>query len=217
MSMRKSVWLLIPLAAAVFGASYGLSLWLGAALAPAVAEEGAAAPDAGAAGSAALPSPAPEAVPLEEKYLTTLIGEVRAKLQDLDQREIAMREEEHRVRVAHQDLQKEAQQLETLRTELAASLAKAKQADAEFLKNRITIQTEEVANLKRTAAIYDKMDAEAASKTLESMCQNNQGDDAAKILVYMTERTAAKLLDAVSDKTIVAALCERMKTIREKS
>ena len=96
----------------------------------------------------------------------------------------------------------------------AAALRKAK---VDLEKTRITVTADEQKNLKRAAAIYDKMDPESAAKIVEDMCDNGQEEDAAKILHYMQERSVAKLLAAIADKKKVARLNELMKRIHDEA
>lgn len=212
---KLPVLILIGLAAVTFGASYGLSLWLGAVPKPATAETDAGQPAPGDKEPPATAGPAEEPPHLEEKHLMALIREFGAKRRKYDKQEQALRQEEHRLRIGHQDLQKEAQQLETLRGQAAAELAKVKEAKAEFQKGRLTVEKEEEANLKKLGAMFDTMDAAEAAKTFEEMCKNNQEPDAVKILHHMAERTTAKVLAAMSDKATVAGLCEKMKRLHK--
>ncbi len=209
------VLIVIALGAVAFGASYGLSLWLGASPTPATADTDVVHPFPDDKEPPATAGPAEEPPRLEEKHLMALIRELRAKRRERDEREQKLREEEHRLQIVHQDLQKEAQQLETLRGQAAAELAKVKEAKAKLQQGRITIRTDEEANLKKLGAMFDTMDAAEAAKTFEQMCKNNQEPDAVKILHHMTERTTAKVLAAMSDKAAVAGLCEQMKRLHK--
>ena len=59
------------------------------------------------------------------------------------------------------------------------------------------------------------MDGEQGGKIIVGMCANNQFDDAAKILRYMSEKKAAGLIGELSDVKLAAMLFDRMKKIRE--
>ena len=207
--------ILIALGVVAFGASYGLSLWLGAGPTQAGAET-----QVTSTGPDDKEPPVPqgageEGAQLEEKHLTALIREVRAKLTDCEEREARLREEEHRLRIAHQDLQDEAQQLETLRLGLADAITNLQQAKAELGQGRYTFEKEEEENLKNLAAVFASMDTTEAAKTLNEMCVNNQEADVVKILRFMPERNTAKVLAAMSDNTVRARLCGQMKRVHK--
>jgi hypothetical protein len=52
------------------------------------------------------------------------------------------------------------------------------------------------------------------AQTLTTMMQNGQADDAARIVFFMQERRAAKLVGEIADKSMAARLLERVKRIR---
>lgn len=210
--------LLIVLAVAgigVFAVSFVVSRHL---ISPAKTQ--AAAPPAASAPAASKPAAAGdvalEAPPsVEEKHLYDLVKEVRQKVQDCQKREQGLEEQEKRMQMTRLGLDREAQNLETQRLQLAAALTKLKETQAELEKTRIAIDREETGNLKRVAAVYDKMDAAAGGRILEGMCTNRQEADAVKILHYMTERTVAKMLAEITDKGLAARLCEQLKRVTE--
>ncbi|HUU10020.1 MAG TPA: hypothetical protein VM431_05715 [Phycisphaerae bacterium] len=149
----------------------------------------------------------------EQRALQSLIRDVRAKLRGCEKRETAIGEEERRLTIARQDIEKQAQELEKLRVELATNTSQLKQAHDELQRSRVAIRQEEQTNLKRAAAIYDKMASDAAGRIFESMCKDNREADAVKILHYMTERAVAKVLAAVTDEALAAQLSAQMKRI----
>ena len=61
------------------------------------------------------------------------------------------------------------------------------------------------------------MDSASGSKIMIKMSQAQQTDDAVKILNYMTERTAAKMLGEIgtADPNLAAELCDRLQRIKE--
>lgn len=218
--------LLFVLGTAGFAGSFLASRYM-AGPAPAEAATGRPTNAATALGSAgALPPPPSASAPsgarpeaqvpsIEEKHLYDLIREMRLKLAECDRREALLAEDERRLAIARKDLLKQAEDLEALRVQLAATVAQVKDAQASMEQSRVTITSVESANLKRVAAVYDKMDAGAGGKILEGMCTNRQEADAVKILYYMSERTVAKVLAEMADKALAARLCEQMKLIRE--
>ena len=170
---------------------------------------------------------------MTEQLLKTLIQDVRDKIREYDNRLQALTVREQRLQTAQNLLKKDIENLNNLRTELAATVAAIKSERDMLLKSRLEIDQAERANLTSIAATYDKMDAPSASKILTNMCvaaadskTQSAGaarsyvtlDDAVKILFYMTERTKAKLLAelATSEPQLAAVLSQRLKQIAEK-
>ena len=129
-------------------------------------------------------------------------------------------------------LKEDIESLNSLRIELASTIANLKSERDKLLKSRLKIDQTEKINLVSIAASYDKMDVTGASKILTNLCgMQNTGemqsveagnasssfDDAVKILHYMTDRTKAKLLAelATAEPSLAAALCQRLKQIVE--
>jgi len=217
--MGKKLMLIILAVAGigVFAASFVVSRYL---VSPARTQAATSATEAPAApkGAAASPELALEAAPtVEEKHLYDLIKEVRQKVQDCQKREQELEEQEKRMQMTRQAIDREAQNLESQRLQLAAALTKLKETQAEIEKTRVAIDREEMANLKRVAAVYDKMDAAAGGRILEGMCTNKQEADAVKILHYMTERSVAKMLAEITDKNLAARLCDQLRRVKEQS
>ena len=169
---------------------------------------------------------------LTEQQLKNLVLDVRQKMQEYNDRLHALGVQERRLQLTQDTLNKDIDNLNTLRTELASILAKLKTEHEKLLKSKLEIDQIEKANLVLIAAAYDKMDVNGASKILTNMCATqdisemqaieagqttDSFDDAVKILHYMTERTKAKLLAELADSepALAAALCKRLKQIVE--
>jgi hypothetical protein len=154
---------------------------------------------------------------MTEKQLKLLVQSMRTKMVEVEQKEqdLAMRGQQ--LEAAKDILQKDVNDLNKLRVELAAAAAAVKQEREKLETLRLKITQDETANLKKTAGIYDKMDSASGSKIIVKMYANKQTDDAVKILNYMTERTAAKMLAEIgtSDPNIAADLCEKLKLLKE--
>jgi flagellar motility protein MotE (MotC chaperone) len=153
----------------------------------------------------------------KESELEDLIKEVRQKGMECQRRELLLEEREKRVVMSEELLKKESQDLENLRIQLVAPLATLKDERARLDKSRVKVTQEEADNLKHSALIYEKMDPASGARIIENMCDGSQAEDAAKILHFMSERAAAKLLAEISDKGLASELCERMKRIRQES
>ena len=154
---------------------------------------------------------------MTEKQLKSLVYEVREKIQEYDGKLEELKLHEQRLQVVQDTLKKDIEQLDNLRIELASTVASLKEERDKLPKSRIEIAQEETSNLMSIAAAYDKMDPEAAGRILTNMSQeqNNDNDDAVKILYYMTDRTRAKLLAqlATSEPKLAASFCKRLKEI----
>jgi hypothetical protein len=152
-----------------------------------------------------------------ERQLEELRKEYRQKLETCRKKEDELNALAKRVQIEQDMLKKQAQDLENLQMQLVAPLARLKEAQAELQRTRISVALTERTNLKRTAQIYSSMDSASGGKILTGMCENKQEDDAVKILFYMQERPAAKLLAEIPDRTTAARLIEKLKMIKEES
>jgi hypothetical protein len=154
---------------------------------------------------------------MTEKQLKLLVQGMRTKMLEVEQKEQELTAKGQQLDAAKDILQKDVNDLTALKVELAAAAAAVKQERDKLENLRLKITQEEMVNLKKTASIYDKMDSSSGSKIMIKMCESDQADDAVKILNYMTERTAAKMLGEIgtADPNIAAALCEKLKVIKE--
>ena len=216
--------ILAVLAVASFGVSYLATEWLGgegeAATGPAAAVGSPFATEThqaqgGPVQAASLMTAQPATLAMKERGLDTLIRELRQKMEDYKTKRKELEKREKRIEMAGESLKKQAKEVETLQAQLDAPLIRLRKAKAELEDAQVRVWQQEKANLKRTAGIYDKMDAVSSSEILADMCKNNQEDDAAKILRYMSERSAAKLLASMPDRAAAAKLCQRLKSIQE--
>jgi len=154
---------------------------------------------------------------MTEKQLKSLVYEVREKIQEYGNKLEELKLREQRLQMVQNTLKKDIEQLDNLRIELASTVASLKEERDKLLKSKVEIAQEETNNLMSIAAAYDKMDTEAAGRILTNMSQtqNDNADDAVKILYYMTDRTRAKLLAqlATSEPKLAAYFCKRLKEI----
>lgn len=147
-----------------------------------------------------------------EKMIDELTKELRHQISELKREKQQFEEEQKRHRIASEELQKQIKELERLRVQLVNPITQLKEAQAEAMRSRVVIAQQEEDNLKRIATLYEKMDAVKGSEKLTTMCENGQENDVVKILYYMSDRTAAKVIAEI-DKDIAARLCEKMKKI----
>jgi flagellar motility protein MotE (MotC chaperone) len=205
---------LVLLAGVSFGVSYLVSFRTLAAMpAPSATTEPSAA-------SRAVPPPAPDAMAPDspkEQQLDDLVKELRRKIAECGKRQDELDQREKHLQIANEAFKKRAEELDAVRLQLVTPLATLKDAQTELQRKRAVVGLQEKANLKRTAAIYDKMDPTKAARIILDMCGADQEQDAAKILHFMTERGAAKLLAEVADKGLAARLCDQLKRLQEES
>ena len=216
---KKKLIILVGLIVVSFGISFALTSMLsGPAPQPASAEQAGEEP---APQEGLLPGGikigAVETMRPKEQQLQELVQEMRLKSREYRTKLRKLKDREKRLQIAQDLLTKEAQDLENLRLKLAARLPRLKEAKAELIQTRIRIDRAEADNLKRLAKTYEKMDPAAGSEILTKMVTHEQEDDAVKILYFMSERSAAKLLAEITDKDLAARLCEKMKKIEKES
>jgi flagellar motility protein MotE (MotC chaperone) len=172
------------------------------------------------AGSNDIAADATTSKAMTEKQLKNLITEMREKIQDYNYKLQDIDIREHRMQMTQETLKKDIEELENLRIELASTVARLKNEQDMLLKSRVEISKTEKDNLALIAAAYDKMDSASAGKILTTMgqAQNNNSDDAVKILYYMPERSKAKILASIAETepAISAYFCQKLKQITEK-
>ena len=154
---------------------------------------------------------------MTEKQLKNLVYEVREKIQEYDHKLEALKIREQRLQTAQETLKTDIEALNNLRIELASTVASLKSEQDKLLKSKVEIAKTEKNNLISIAAAYDKMATEAAGQILTNMsqAQNDNADDAVKILYYMSERTKAKVLASIAETepAISAYFCRQLKQI----
>ena len=157
---------------------------------------------------------------MTEKQLKGLVYEIRDKIQEYDNKLQGLKVREQRLQMTHNELKKDIEGLNNLRTELASTIATLKEEQDKLNKSKVEIAKIERDNLMSLAAAYDKMDPASASKILVniSKAQNASSSDAVKILHYMTDRTKANLLAeiAASEPALASYFCQKLKQIIEK-
>jgi chromosome segregation ATPase len=165
---------------------------------------------------------------MTEKRLKSLVFEIRAKIQEYNNKLQALELQAQRLQVTRSALQKDIEALNNLQIELTSTVANLKEQRDELIKTRVDIDKEEKANLVSIAATYDKMEAKSAGELLTNICKENLQasnieeagsglDDAVKILHYMTERTKAKVLAELvtAQPQLASVLCRKLKQISE--
>lgn len=150
-----------------------------------------------------------------EAELDQLVIELREKRRELNRRRRELDERERHLAIAEGLLAKQAEELEDLRLQLIAPLTTLRETTRELRDSRELIARQEQANLRGIAAKYERLDERAGAEILVSMVENGQEADAVRILYYLSERSAAKMLGAIPDRQLAARLVERMKRVEE--
>lgn len=165
-----------------------------------------------------LPPGASDLVAIQPKQslLNELVKELRYKIEESQRLQLELEKREKRIATAEAGIKQDAEKLENLLMQLAMPLGRLQDKIAELERTRIRISTREKAEVQKTAAIYEKMDAASSSQILVEMCTNSE-EDAVKILYYMSERSAAKCLAEIPDKALAAKLSQKIKVINEES
>ena len=152
---------------------------------------------------------------LQEKEVSDFAAQLKEKLRQVRTREHLLEKREKRIQIAQAQFAKEIKETEDLRIQLNTPLNRLKKTLAKLESTGIVIRQAEKANIKKIADVYSKMQPAKCCEILETMFSNEQGDDVARILRFMPERSAGKVLGEMKDKTIAAKLYEKMKGIRE--
>jgi len=161
---------------------------------------------------------------MTERQLKNLIQEVRDKIREYEGKLSRLAARERRLQVAHGELDKDIERLESLRAELASAIAGLKQQRQKLEQSKIEIDKTERDNLTSIAATYDRMDPVQAGKILTNMSKTvssgqSNANDAVKILYYMQERTRANVLAelASSEPALAAYFCQKLKRMVEEN
>ncbi len=158
---------------------------------------------------------APVKLSLQERDLDELVGSLQRRIADCRAQTQQLNEREKQIRIVQDQLASQAQELEDLRVKAAAALATLRQEKEAMQSERVKIAVEDRMNLKKTAAIYEKMDAVSGGKIMTDMCLENNEESVVRILYYMSERGAAKIIEALEDKKLAARLCDKIKLVHE--
>jgi flagellar motility protein MotE (MotC chaperone) len=155
---------------------------------------------------------------LSENQLKTLICDLQEKMENVKDKQKELEQDTERINITRQTLTGEIEQLNQLRENLNQTLLTLQEKERSIRDSMTEIEAVEKANLTKIAATYDKMDPTQSAKILTTMTTNNQIKDAVKILYYMSERSASKLLGEIGTTRpeTASALSLLLKQIKEK-
>ena len=206
--MNKKIIIAVAIAGASFAVAMGVALLL-----PKGNQPGVTSPE-NFAGADANETP-PVKLSLQEQQLDELVRSLNQRIAGCRIQAQRLNEREKQIQIVQDQLAMQAQELEDLRVKAAGALADLRQQKAALEAERVKIEAEDKANLKKTAGIYNKMDSTAGGVILADMCRQNNEDAVVRILYYMEERNAAKMIEGFEDKSLAARLCDKIKRVRE--
>ncbi len=154
---------------------------------------------------------------ISERQLQHLISDIRNKLKDHRDRQKNLDTEAERIEISRLSMQEDIDRLNELQNKLNLTLAQIHQKET-ALKNTLTeIDTLEKSNFQRLAGTYEKMDTTQAGRIMTTMATSNQLQDSVKILYYMNERMAGKLLAEIATKKpeLASLICMQLKLVKE--
>jgi flagellar motility protein MotE (MotC chaperone) len=156
---------------------------------------------------------------MTERQLQNLIEDIRVKAREYNTRQKELDAREERIEITSQSLQQDIDRLNELRDKLSQIQSDIELKQSQLQQSIVEIEGIEQSNFKRLAATYEKMDSAQAGRIMVNMAASNQLQDSVKILYYMNERTAGKLLSeiATTKPELASVICMQLKHVKEGS
>ncbi len=154
---------------------------------------------------------------ISERQLQHLITDIRSKLKDHRDRQKTMDTQAERIEISRLSMQEDIDRLNELQSKLNLTLAQIHQKEAALKDTLTEIDALEKNNFQRLASTYEKMDTTQAGRIMTTMATSNQLQDSVKILYYMNERMAGKLLAEIATKKpeLASLICMQLKHVKE--
>lgn len=154
---------------------------------------------------------------MSERQLQNLIFDIREKIKNFHTRQKQLEEEAERIEISRQTLQTDIDRLNSLRNKLDVAMNEMKQKEQELQDSIVEIDQLEKTNFQRLAGTYEKMEVAQAGKIMVTMAAGSQLQDSVKIIYYMTDRSAAKLLGeiAMAKPELAMIISSQLKRIKE--
>lgn len=154
---------------------------------------------------------------LAERQVQNLIFDLREKIQDYQNRQRELDYQTQQLEIAKQTLQTDLEKINQLYENLSLALASLNEKQRQLEQSLLEIEQIEKANFQRLASTYEKMDAAQAGKIMLSMAAGSQIHDVVKILYYMNDRNAGKVLGeiAASRPEVAGAVSLQLKRVKE--
>ncbi|MCE5187425.1 MAG: hypothetical protein LLF76_14995 [Planctomycetaceae bacterium] len=162
-------------------------------------------------------SPDSEEFGMSERQLQNLIHDIRQKLLEYHDRDKQLQAESGRIEMARQALQQDIEQLSGLREKLNLTLSQVQEQEKALRQSVLEIDALERSNFQRLASTYEKMEVTQAGRIMVTMAASNQLQDSVKILYYMSDRSAGKLLAEIATvkPELATVICSHLKRIKE--
>ncbi len=156
---------------------------------------------------------------LPERRLLNLIEDARNKVRDCKLREDQLDEYESQLEITKQSLSDDVKKLSNLYDQLSRQVLELKKQQQILDERIVEIKQDESERLKQLASVYDNMDETSSASIFINMITNNQLEDAAKIVFFMSDRKSAKVLAEITNEepTVARILCTKIKNIKEES
>lgn len=212
---KKKLIILISVAIISFGGSFLVSAWLAGPSQPAQASAANQQPEQESLLVRNLAESGLGDMKPREKLLDEMIKSVRYKDALLREREKHLKQQEKRIKMAQQTLEKQARELEDLRTRLVVPVAALERVQADIKRDQIAMKQQEVRNLQKIAANFEKTDPTVVAKILTNMCADARYQDAVKILYLMSERATGKILGKIEDDKLASILVQQMTLVKQ--
>jgi flagellar motility protein MotE (MotC chaperone) len=133
--------------------------------------------------------------------------------QDFHQEKAAMDELRKQLNEELRGLTERIESLERKAGEVDQERKQLSDQNRELKESQLRVEDSEKASIKRLAAVYDSMDADAAAQHLQQMADTGKIETAVKILNSMRERQAAKVLAQFPGHTTVVQLLDKMRSV----
>ncbi len=142
---------------------------------------------------------------VERAEIHTAMRKQKRRSRELDAWERQLVEEREALR---ERFGKEKAELGSLKEELA-------RLDAALSTREILIVQAEASNLDQIAKIYAKMEPVQAAAVLAQMYSSGEEELVVKVVHLMQDRSAAKVLEAMTDPLLSAQITEKLRTVRQ--
>jgi flagellar motility protein MotE (MotC chaperone) len=173
----------------------------------------------------------------EADRITQMAAALQQQQESLKAREQHLTVREKQIGLIHDEIKKEQNKLDAVRKEIQIERAvvqekldllekravdgdrerqKAEAQKEEIRRAMLEVNSLESKNLKHVAAIYEKMDSEAAAQSIQQMIDQGKLDMAVTIVANMRERQAASVLGELfkQDASMAGQLFERMRLMK---
>jgi flagellar motility protein MotE (MotC chaperone) len=145
----------------------------------------------------------PESVPTVEtmryfssEELTAMLREARELKQKADKESERVAKRQKRLEILRGDLQREKQELLSMRSDLEGRAAEVRAAAKALDERLLLVDRIEAAGLQRSASIHEAMDPKKTAAAISELDR----DQAAKLLSFIEEKKAARILQEMEPK-----------------